>query len=189
MSISLNNQVALIIGASSGIGRATAVQFAHQGAQVMASARREGRLKDLREELTQIGRAIEIFPADASDSLAMQKLAEQTLERFGKIDLLVYAAGTNTPDRAMTRLSQQTWDRMISVNLNGAYYITQAVLRSMRAARSGHLIYISSVAAMVPDASGSAYQAGKRGIAGLAHAVRFEEKGKMESAHVSSIPA
>ena len=84
--------------------------------------------------------------------------------------------GTNTPDRALTRLKPDIWDMMVSVNLNGAYYITQAVLPEMRNQKSGHLIFISSISGMVPDVSGAAYQASKRGLLGFSHAIRVEEK-------------
>jgi NADP-dependent 3-hydroxy acid dehydrogenase YdfG len=84
--------------------------------------------------------------------------------------------GTNTPDRAMTRLNPGIWDMMIGVNLNGAYYITQAVLPEMRTRRAGHLIFVSSVSGLTPDVSGAAYQASKRGMVGLSHAIRVEEK-------------
>jgi NADP-dependent 3-hydroxy acid dehydrogenase YdfG len=76
----------------------------------------------------------------------------------------------------MARLNASIWDMMVSVNLNGAYYITQAVLPEMRPRRSGHLIYVSSISGLVPDVSGAAYQASKRGLIGLAHAIRVEEK-------------
>jgi len=106
----------------------------------------------------------------------MQRLVKNTLAQFGGIDILVYAAGTNTPDRAMKNLNPEIWDMMLNVNLSGAYYATQAVLPSMRESRSGHLIYISSISGLTPDVSGAAYQAAKRGILGLAHAIRVEEK-------------
>ena len=80
------------------------------------------------------------------------------------------------PDRALTRLSTETWDMMMSVNLNGAYYATHAVLPAMRERKAGHLIYVASISGIVPDISGAAYQATKRGIIGLAHAIRVEEK-------------
>jgi NADP-dependent 3-hydroxy acid dehydrogenase YdfG len=92
------------------------------------------------------------------------------------VDVIVYVSGTNTPDRSMARLNPSIWDMMVSVNLNGAYYITQAVLPEMRTRRSGHLIYVSSISGLVPDVSGAAYQASKRGLLGLAHAIRVEEK-------------
>ena len=142
----------------------------------MASARRPDRLDQLQAELRDAGATIEIFPADASKPADMDKLVRHTREHMGEIDLMVYATGTNTPDRAMKRLTPSIWDNMIAVNLNGAYYATQAVLPSMRERRAGHLIYISSVSGMVPDVSGAAYQAAKRGLLGLAHAIRVEEK-------------
>ena len=89
---------------------------------------------------------------------------------------MVYVTGTNTPDRSMARLNANIWDMMVGVNLNGAYYLTQAVLPGMKARQSGHLIYISSISGLVPDVSGAAYQASKRGLLGLAHAIRVEEK-------------
>ena len=176
MPENLKNQTVLIIGASSGIGRDTAVLFAREGARVMASARREDRLKQLQSELAGSGANIEIFPADASVAADMERLAKRTRERFGAVDILVYVTGTNTPDRALKRLTTEIWDMMISVNLNGAYYATQAVLPGMRERGAGHLIFISSISGQVPDVSGAAYQASKRGMLGLAHAIRVEEK-------------
>lgn len=176
MPVSIKDQVVLVVGASSGIGRATAVLFAREGARVMGSARREDRLRVLQKQLAGEGAVIEIWPADAANAAQMEQLAEETRARFGKVDILVYATGTNTPDRAMRRLNAEIWDMMLAVNLNGAYYITRSVLPSMREQRSGHLIYVSSISGMVPDVSGAAYQASKRGLLGLAHAIRVEEK-------------
>src|ERR1700760_4563799 len=135
----------LVVGGSSGIGRATAVLFARAGARVMVAARREDRLLALQKELQEEGFAIEIAVADVSSAAAMEELAQQTLSKFGGLDTLIYATGTNTPDRAMSRLTVDIWDMMLNVNLNGAYYITRAVLPSMREARKGYLIYISSI--------------------------------------------
>ena len=176
MPANLKNQTVLIIGASSGIGRDTAVLFAREGARVMAAARRQDRLKQLQSEISGDGAAIEIYPADASKAGDMEKLTEHTRQRFGDIDVMVYVTGTNTPDRALKRLTTEIWDMMISVNLNGAYYATRAVLPAMRQRGAGHLIYISSISGAVPDVSGAAYQAAKRGMLGLAHAIRVEEK-------------
>jgi serine 3-dehydrogenase len=176
MPVSLKGQVVLVVGASSGIGRETAVLFAREGARVVASARRGDRLRRLQDELAKEAHPIEISPADTSSAAEMEQLAQRTRLQFGAIDILVYAAGTNTPDRALKRLNAEIWDMMLSVNLNGAYYITRAVLPSMRERASGHLIYISSISGLVPDVSGAAYQAAKRGLLGLAHAIRVEEK-------------
>jgi serine 3-dehydrogenase len=176
MADSLTNRVVVVIGASSGIGRETAILFAREGARVMASARREDRLRDLAKELAAAGCAIEIHPADVTKVGDMDELMRVTRERLGEIDTLVFVTGDNTPDRSLKRLTPAIWDAMVSVNLNGAYYATHAVLPAMRERGSGHLIYVSSVSALAADPSGAAYQAAKRGVLGLAHAVRFEEK-------------
>jgi serine 3-dehydrogenase len=176
MPVTLENQVVLVVGASSGIGRQAATLFAREGAKVMAAARRQARLQELQDALAKEKLAIEIHAADAAKPAEMETLAQRATERFGKIDVMVYCSGTNTPDRALTRLTAPIWDNMIAVNLNGAYYITRAVLPAMRERGSGHLIYISSISGHTPDVSGAAYQAAKRGLIGLAHAVRVEEK-------------
>ncbi|HWB95249.1 MAG TPA: SDR family oxidoreductase [Bryobacteraceae bacterium] len=176
MPVSLKDQVALVVGASSGIGRAAAVLLAREGAKVMASARRKHRLEELESELTAEGHTVRTFAADAGSVAQMEALAEAAVTSLGPVDLLVYATGTNTPDRSLKRLRPAIWDELILANLNGAYYITQAILPAMRAAGKGHLIYVSSVSGHTPDVSGAAYQASKRGMIGLAHAIRVEER-------------
>jgi serine 3-dehydrogenase len=165
MPVSINGQVVIIVGASSGIGRAAAVLFAREGSSVVAAARREDRLQ-----------VLTVRRADASNPEEMQQLAQETLQRFGKVDILVFASGINTRDRAMNRLTPEVWNSLVSVNLSGAFYATHAVLPSMRSAHSGHLIYISSISGVITDVSGAAYQASKRGVLGMAHAIRMEEK-------------
>jgi serine 3-dehydrogenase (NADP+) len=176
MLVTIENQVVLVVGASSGIGRETAALFAREGARIMASARREERLSELKESLAREGRTVETFGGDAADASQMEHLAQRTRERLGEIDVVVFAAGTNVPDRSMKRLTTKIWDMMVGINLNAAYYVTGAVLPAMRKRGAGHLIYISSVSGLSPDVSGAAYQASKRGLLGLAHAVRVEEK-------------
>ena len=171
MPASLHNQTALVIGASSGIGRATAILLAREGVHVLAAARRADRLRSLETEPN-----IACSAADASRPEDLDRVAALARERFGRIDILVYAAGTNHPDRSLARLTRTTWDNILQVNLSGAYHATQAVLPEMRARGSGHLVYIASISSLVPDVSGAAYQAAKRGLLGFAHAVRVEEK-------------
>lgn len=176
MPVSLKNQTVLVVGASSGIGRSIAIHFAREGATVMASARRQDRLQALQNELAEENIDIGISMADAANAAAMEELAARTVELYEKIDIMVYASGTNTKDRALKNLSTKTWDEVLCVNLNGAYYATRAVLPGMRERKSGHLIYIASISGLVPDISGAAYQASKRGMLGLGHAIRVEEK-------------
>jgi NADP-dependent 3-hydroxy acid dehydrogenase YdfG len=172
MPVSLEKQVVLVVGASSGIGREIALQFAREGARVMAAARREDRLASLKKDAPGIETAI----ADAVSLADMERLARETESRLGPIDILVYNAGANIKERALVNLTPPLWDKLINVNLNGAYYITQAILPAMRTRKAGHIIYVSSISGIIPDISGAAYQAAKRGIIGLAHAIRVEER-------------
>src|SRR5438270_6661642 len=98
MPVSLKDQAVLVVGASSGIGRDTAVLFAREGARVMAAARRHERLAALQQQLAGEGHPIEIAVADASVAGQMEELGKQTIARFGKIDIMVYVTGTNTPN-------------------------------------------------------------------------------------------
>lgn len=142
----------------------------------MASARREDRLAVLRDELAGAGHHLEIHQADATSPQQMRDLAEHTAATLGPIDILVYATGNNTPDRALKRLNVDIWNDILSVNLNGAYYITSAVLPAMRERKSGHIMFVGSISGLLADVSGAAYQASKRGMLALAHAIRVEEK-------------
>jgi serine 3-dehydrogenase (NADP+) len=176
MPVSLKDRVVLVVGASSGIGRAVAETMAREGAKVMASARREERLQQLQSAMAEEGRRVEIFVADATKVGDIEKLAAATTEKLGAPEIVVYATGTNTRDRYLTRLTPDIWDELITTNLSGAYYVVQATLPAMRAAKSGHYIFISSISGHTPDVSGAAYQASKRGMIGLSHAIRVEEK-------------
>ena len=127
MPASLQNSSVLVIGASSGMGRETALQFARQGANVTAVARRMERLREIEAE---VGLIVE---GDAKDPASMERAAAAATEKFGGVDILIYATGDNIPDRAMSRLTTEIWDHMIQVNLSGAYYASRAVLQGMRA--------------------------------------------------------
>ncbi len=173
MGFSLADKVAIVVGSSSGMGRATAVTFAKAGAQVVLAARSAETLAALAEE---IGENAVACPTDVQDAGAVDKLIETTLEQFGRIDVLVYATGTNIPDRSLEVLSNETWDMMIQTNLTGAFYCTKAVLPTMRRQKDGVIIYVSSGAVQRPDVSGVSYQATKHGMVGLAHGTFQEEK-------------
>jgi NADP-dependent 3-hydroxy acid dehydrogenase YdfG len=176
MSISLNGQVVLILGASSGIGQSAAIMAARSGASVIAVARREERLKSMQAELATEGISLGIRKADAASLDDMMALVESVIAEFGHIDIAVYACGTNAPDRAMKVMPPATWNYILETNLTGAFYLSHAVLPSMRSAGAGHIIYVSSTAGAIADLSGAAYQASKRGLLGLAHAIRLEER-------------
>ena len=173
MGFSLADKVAIVVGSSSGMGRATAVTFAEAGAKVVLAARSADKLAALAEE---IGEEAIACPTDVQNSAAVDRLVATTLEHFGRIDVLVYVTGTNIPERSLEVLSNETWDMMIQTNLTGAFYCTKAVLPTMRDQQDGLIIYVSSGAVQRPDTSGVSYQATKHGMVGLAHGTFQEEK-------------
>jgi NADP-dependent 3-hydroxy acid dehydrogenase YdfG len=176
MSTALNGQVVLVVGASSGMGRVIALMAARAGATVFAAARREDRLQGLQTEADAEGLHLFIQKADVASLDDMTELVDRAVRECGRIDIAVYATGTNAPDRAMTVMPPATWNSILETNLTGAFYLSHAVLPVMRKAGTGHIIYVSSTAGAIADLSGAAYQASKRGLLGLAHAIRLEER-------------
>jgi NAD(P)-dependent dehydrogenase (short-subunit alcohol dehydrogenase family) len=164
----LSNKTAVVIGASSGIGLATANLLADSGATVHAAARRKDAIEAGAE-----GRAVTAHELDISDEAAVRRTLEAIGDADG-IDVLVVAAGMNFPERRLEQLTGESWDAMISVNLSGAFYAVRASLPYLRASQ-GLAVLVSSVSGSWPDASGPAYQASKAGMTELAHAAGFEE--------------
>ena len=164
----LANKTAVVIGASSGIGLATANLFADSGASVHAAARRRSAIQEGAGE-----RNVTAHELDISDEASVRRVLEEIGEADG-IDVLVVAAGMNFPERRLEQLTGERWDDMISVNLSGAFYAVRAALPYLRASR-GLTVLVSSVSGSWPDASGPAYQASKAGMTELAHACGFEE--------------
>ena len=169
----LSGQVAVVVGSSSGMGNAAARAYAEAGAKVVLAARRAGELRALAAE---IGDRALACPADVTDPAQVDDLVRSALDAFGRIDVLLYATGTNIPERSLQVLSRGTWNDMIATNLTGAFHCTQAVLPAMRAQGSGLIIYLSSGCVQKPDVSGVAYQATKCGLSGLAHGTFEEER-------------
>jgi NAD(P)-dependent dehydrogenase (short-subunit alcohol dehydrogenase family) len=172
----LEGQVAIIVGASSGMGRATALAFVAEGGKVAVAARRQAQLDQLVAEITKSGGEALARTADVARRPDVDAVVQGTVERFGRVDVLVNCAGVNTQKRQLAVLDQAGWDRIIGINLAGAFYCTQAVLPKMRAQKGGLIIHISSISGLWGDFSGAAYQASKHGIVGLANATRMEER-------------
>jgi NADP-dependent 3-hydroxy acid dehydrogenase YdfG len=168
--VRLAGQRALVTGASSGMGRATARLFAQEGAEVVLVARREAELRALADEL---GGKAQVCAVDLTDRTA----TDRALAPIGPVAVAVHAAGTNIPRRALTVLDPAEWDMMVATNLTAAYNLTHALLPAMRAAGGGLIVYVSSGAVQRPDQSGVAYQATKHALVGLAHGAMQEEKG------------
>lgn len=172
MATKLTGQTALVLGASSGMGRATAVLLAEQGMHVVAVARRVERLTELAAGHDRIVSIV----GDVTSAEDIQRVIEQARNLTGRIDLVVYATGTNIPDRALLEVSPARWDEMLAANLTGAFLMTQAVVPVMRAQGGGLIVYVASAAVQRPDISGVAYQASKHGLTGLAYGTRVEER-------------
>jgi serine 3-dehydrogenase (NADP+) len=172
----ISGQVALVVGASSGMGRATAFALATEGCRVVAAARREEVLQDLVAEAAEMGHEIAVAKVDVAQPSDVERLVSSTIEQFGRVDILVNAAGTNTPNRLLPVLTDEEWHRLINTNLHGAYYLTRALLPQMRSQGGGLIIHIGSVSGRWGDFSGAAYQASKHGLVGLAQATMIEER-------------
>ena len=173
----LDNTVAVIGGASSGMGAATARLFAQEGAKVVVAARSGEKLASLVDEITRNGGTARAVPVDATDRAAVDAMAASAREQFGRIDVLVNSVGTNIKNRAFTEMRPADWDMMIAHNLTVAYNLVDAVLPIMREQGAGTIIHYSSDAVQKPNVvSGVAYQATKHGVRGLAHGTMMEER-------------
>ncbi|HYO82712.1 MAG TPA: SDR family oxidoreductase [Bryobacteraceae bacterium] len=169
----LSEQVVVLIGASGGIGRQTALDFAGRGARVVAAARDQEGLQSLAETITARGGTVEIVVADAADFDAMRKVADTAAARFGRIDTWVHLAGISIYAR-FEETTPEEWKRIIEVNLNGQAFGAMAALPHLRRTGGGALIHISSVEARRALPYQSAYAASKHGITGMLEALRLE---------------
>jgi NADP-dependent 3-hydroxy acid dehydrogenase YdfG len=141
--------------------------------RVVLAARSEDKLNALAAE---IGDQAVVSPVDVTDPASVNEMVNSVIASLGRIDILVYATGTNIPDRSLEVLTGDTWEMMIATNLSGAFYCTKAVLPTMRSQKSGLIIYLSTGAVQSPDVSGVSYQASKHGMTGLAHGTFKEEQ-------------
>ena len=172
----LSNQVVLIAGASSGMGRATAIAAAKAGASLVLTARNRDALADVRTSIEQNNGTVIVVPADLTRQDAVDGLIETATKHYGRIDAAINSVGTNIRHRALDELTPTSWSDMLTTNLTVAFHLTQAIVPVFRQQGGGLLIHISSSAAKKPDRSGVAYQASKAGIVGLAHGTMEEER-------------
>jgi 3-oxoacyl-[acyl-carrier protein] reductase len=170
--IELSGRVAIVTGASRGIGRAIAARLASQGATVLAAARGDN-AKAAAEEIQAGGGKAEAIALDVTDSAAAEAAVASAIERHGRIDILVNNAGI-TRDQLMLRLKRDDWDVVLATNLTSAYTLTQAVLKPMIRQRSGRIVCISSVVGQSGNAGQANYAASKAGLIGFAKSVALE---------------
>jgi 3-oxoacyl-[acyl-carrier protein] reductase len=168
----LTGRVALVTGASRGIGKAIAMSLAAGGAHVVAAARGDN-AADTVDAIRLAGGSAELAALDVTDPPSVTAVTAGVLERHSKIDILVNNAGV-TRDQLMLRMKREDWDAVIAANLTGAYTCVQAVLKSMVKARHGRIISITSVVGEAGNAGQANYAASKAGLIGFTKALALE---------------
>jgi 3-oxoacyl-[acyl-carrier protein] reductase len=170
----LDGKVAIITGASRGIGKGIAALFVAQGAKVAFTyASSDDKARALEAELSANGGIAKGFKSDAADFDAAQKLVDQVVEEFGTVDILVNNAGI-TRDTLLMRMSEEQWDEVIRVNLKSIFNLSKAVIRPMLKAKSGSVINMSSIVGVTGNAGQANYAASKAGIIGFTKSMAAE---------------
>jgi 3-oxoacyl-[acyl-carrier protein] reductase len=168
----LTGRIALVTGASRGIGRAIALKLAAQGATVVATARGEN-AKDTAAAITAAGGRGEAVGIDVTDTAALERLPSEIIARHGRLDIVVSNAGI-TRDQLLMRMKRDDWDAVIATNLTAAFTLTQAAMRPMLKQRGGRIIAISSVVGQTGNAGQANYAASKAGLIGFSKALARE---------------
>jgi 3-oxoacyl-[acyl-carrier protein] reductase len=169
----LANQIAVVTGAGRGIGRAIALKFAHEGADVVVVSRTQENSDKVAAEISALGRKAWAFAVDVADAAAVSAAAEKILAETGKVDILVNNAGV-TRDGLLMRMPDVDWDTVLDTNLKGAFLVTKAFSRAMIKARSGRIINISSVIGLIGNAGQCNYAASKAGLIGFTQSAAKE---------------
>jgi len=173
----LRGQVALVTGASSGIGKAIAFALAAEGADVAVVARRGELLRKVADGIREQESGALAFLADITDPAAVDAAFEAVIGRFGHLDILVNNAGGNVPRRSLAEVTVESWRAVVDLNLTGAFLCTRAGLRIMRSQGRGTIINIASWAGRRPAVlSGPAYSAAKAGLIVLNQSINLEER-------------
>jgi 3-oxoacyl-[acyl-carrier protein] reductase len=179
----LHERIALVSGASQGIGRACALRLAKDGATVALAARNEEKLKEVAAEIAASGSSAETFVMNVANEESIKATAKAALARFGKIDILVNNAGI-TRDNLLLRMKRADWDDVLATNLTGAFLLTQALMGSMIKARYGRIINISSVVGRMGQAGQANYAASKAGLIGFTKSLARELASRTVTANV-----
>ena len=168
----LTGKVALVTGASRGIGRAIAERLASQGALVVAAARGD-HARACADALTSAGRAADAMTLDVTDAAAVQAAPGDIVKRHGRLDIVVSNAGI-TRDQLLLRMKRDDWDAVVATNLTATFLLAQAAMRPMLNQKGGRIIAISSVVAQMGNAGQANYAASKAGLIGFAKALARE---------------
>ncbi|CAG9239334.1 3-oxoacyl-(acyl-carrier-protein) reductase FabG [Burkholderia gladioli] len=173
MDKTLDKQVAIVTGASRGIGRAIALELARQGATVIGTATSEAGAQGIGAALAEAGLAGRGAVLDVNDAASAEALIDSTVKEFGRLDILVNNAGI-TQDQLAMRMKDDDWDAVIGTNLKSVFRLSRGVLRPMMKARGGRIINITSVVGSLGNPGQANYAAAKAGVAGLTRALARE---------------
>ncbi len=169
----INDKVAVITGASSGIGKATALALSRAGAKIAIGARRTDRLKEIEDTIKQNGGQVLSQKVDVTKKEECDNFVNSVLDKWGSVDILVNNAGL-MPLSFIKNLKVDEWERMIDVNIKGVLYCTAAVIPHMKEKKSGHIVNISSVAGRIVFPAGSVYCATKHAVTAFSEGLRQE---------------
>ena len=171
--MSLSGRVALVTGASQGIGRACALKLASSGAAVAVAARNQEKLNEVVRQINASGGKAAAFPVDVADEEQIKRAFKAVLSQFGNIDILVNNAGI-TRDQLVMRMKRADWDAVINTNLTSAYLCVQQAIGSMLKQRWGRIINVTSIFGQMGQAGQANYAASKAGLIGLTMAIARE---------------
>jgi 3-oxoacyl-[acyl-carrier protein] reductase len=169
----LDNQIAVVTGAGRGIGRAIALKFASEGADIVCVSRTQTNSDKVAEEVRALGRRAWSKSVDVADSAAVASTGAAILEEAGKVDILVNNAGV-IKDGLLMRMSEEDWDVVLNTNLKGAFSFTKAFTRAFLKQRSGRIINLSSVIGLIGNAGQCNYAASKAGLIGFTKSIARE---------------
>lgn len=169
----LSGQVALVTGASQGLGRAIAVELGRNGAKVACVARSVDKLADTVKQITDVGGTAEAFACDVKDKESVEKTIEAVTAKWERLDILVNNAGV-TRDTLLLGMSDEQWDEVLTTNLRGAFLFARAAARIMLRQRYGRIINISSVSGIMGNAGQTNYSASKAGLIGFTRSLSRE---------------
>ncbi|MFZ0803594.1 MAG: 3-oxoacyl-[acyl-carrier-protein] reductase [Terriglobales bacterium] len=171
--MTLSGRIAMVTGASQGIGRACALKLASAGASVVVAARNQEKLNELVQQITSAGGTAAAFVMDVAEEDQIKSAFKAALAHFGKIDILVNNAGI-TRDQLVMRMKRADWDAVLNTNLTSAYLCTQQAITSMLKQRWGRIVNITSVFGQMGQAGQANYASSKAGLIGLTMAIARE---------------
>lgn len=174
-SLKLKNKTAIITGGGRGIGRATALSFAREGADIVIAAKTESEITSVAKEIVEVGRRAIAVQTDVQIKSDVDELVEETLSTYGKVDILVNNAGVAIHN-PIPKIREADWDLTMAVNLKGVFLCTQAVFSHMCDQQHGHIVNVSSLSGKFGHVNGGAYCASKFAVIGFTETTNNEGK-------------